>query len=326
MGTFDQKPQNEKLRIQKLESLEILDTPQSEEFDKYIRLASFISGCPIALISIVDQERQWFKAKCGLDVDETARNISFCTHVVHQGKKLIVSDTKEHDFFKDNPLVKDGVVGFYAGFPIRTREGFIIGTLCIIDSKPKKLSEETLSRISDLAAMVSDAIAVIEINKVLESELSYLSSKLSSISMVNKDNDDLVDNIGSILNSFKRLRYPFHSQVLKELSMEELTTQLNTIYKPIFFLNKSHIKISTQKKPISANWDKVIFTVSNAIDKVSELRDHIEFNLEPMDDGLILSFDKALQKEEVEKLQEELENSKVSKDSIVLRIEEWDAK
>ena len=163
--------------------------------------------------------------------------------MVHQGKKLIVSDTKEHDFFKDNPLVKDGVVGFYAGFPIRTREGFIIGTLCIIDSKPKKLSEETLSRISDLAAMVSDAIAVIEINKVLESELSYLSSKLSSISMVNKDNDDLVDNIGSILNSFKRLRYPFHSQVLKELSMEELTTQLNTIYKPIFFLNKSHIKI-----------------------------------------------------------------------------------
>ena len=135
-------PDDERERLAELHALEILDTADEESFDNLTRLAAFICGTPISLISLVDSERQWFKARLGLSLVETPRDVSFCGHaILDPDRLLIVGDATKDVRFRDNPLVTgDPSIRFYAGMPLKTREGSAVGTLCVIDREPRELS------------------------------------------------------------------------------------------------------------------------------------------------------------------------------------------
>lgn len=132
------RPVEEIERLSVLHQFRILDTAQEESFDRITRLASLITGAPIALISLVDEERQWFKSRQGLDSQETSRDISFCGHAILHDEIMVIPDAELDDRFADNPLVTgDPFIRFYAGVPLIAREGYRLGTLCVIDTEPR---------------------------------------------------------------------------------------------------------------------------------------------------------------------------------------------
>ena len=144
--------QDEKQRLEVLWQYEVLDTPPEETFDNLTALAAQICKAPIALISLVDENRQWFKSKVGLTASETARDISFCGHAIHQSGLFIVPDATRDERFAGNPLVTAAPrIRFYAGAPLVSPEGQALGMLCVIDHVPRKLSrsqQESLRRLS----------------------------------------------------------------------------------------------------------------------------------------------------------------------------------
>lgn len=147
---------NEECRLASLHSLKILDTDPEERFDRVTRLAKKLFNVPIALVSLVDEKRQWFKSSIGVSVKETPRDISFCGHTIHDSHTFMVENTTLDSRFSDNPLVtNEPNIRFYAGHPISSPSGDNIGTLCIIDTKPRTLDADDLSALSDLAALVT---------------------------------------------------------------------------------------------------------------------------------------------------------------------------
>jgi len=155
---------NEEFRLASLHSLRILDTDPEERFDRVTRLAKKLFNVPIALVSLIDKERQWFKSAIGLDVKETPRDISFCGHAIHKNKTFIIEDTFQDERFVDNPLVTNlPNIRFYAGHPITSPCGENIGTLCIIDTKKRTLSQEDITALTDLASLVSAEIASLQL-------------------------------------------------------------------------------------------------------------------------------------------------------------------
>jgi len=148
-------PANEAARQNRLEQFEILDSSPEKEFQDLVELASHICGTPIALVSLVDRERQWFKAKVGVTVSETPRCVSFCAYVVAQNEMLVVPDASKDPRFADNPLVTGGPqIRFYAGAALRTADGYDLGSLCVIDTIPRDLNEQQLRMLNLLADQV----------------------------------------------------------------------------------------------------------------------------------------------------------------------------
>ena len=132
------KPEDDELRLEELRRLDILDTPAELRFDRLTRWASNVLGCPIALVSLVDEKRQWFKSIVGLDAQETPREQAFCNFTVTHNEIFEVTDAKFDERFKDNPLVTcDPGIRYYAGAPIISN-GHAIGSLCVIDREPHK--------------------------------------------------------------------------------------------------------------------------------------------------------------------------------------------
>jgi GAF domain-containing protein len=144
-------PANEDERLQALRQLLILDTPPEERFDRIVAFAAQEFDMPIALISLVDAQRQWFKARVGLDAEETGRDVSFCAHAILTDETMVVPDTAHDLRFADNPLVTGGPgIQFYAGAPLKLPDGQNIGTLCIIDQQPRTLDRVDLAILASL--------------------------------------------------------------------------------------------------------------------------------------------------------------------------------
>lgn len=149
----------EAARLAALSECKILDTPPEKAFDDITRLAAYICGTPIALISLVDASRQWFKSKVGLDVAETTRDIAFCDHTIKQGEVLIVPDALTEGRFATNPLVNsEPYIRFYAGVPLLTPEGHVLGTLCVIDYVPREMTSGQVEALLTLGDQVSSQI------------------------------------------------------------------------------------------------------------------------------------------------------------------------
>jgi GAF domain-containing protein len=155
-------PDDEDSRLAALRALDLLDTPAEREFDDIVELARALFATPIALVSLVDAHRQWFKARAGLDAAETPRDVSFCGHAIHRDEALIVPDATEDPRFHDNPLVVGGpAIRFYAGMPLRLPGGQRVGTLCVIGPEPRPaLGARERDFLARLARLTLDAIAL----------------------------------------------------------------------------------------------------------------------------------------------------------------------
>ena len=147
-------PESEVARLQALDRYQILGTPPEEAFDDIARLAAYVCGTPIALISFIDQDSQWFKSKVGWDVDEIPRNVSLCAHTILQSEVVVVSDTLADEVTKTSPLATHGGLRFYAGVPLLTPDKYALGTLCVMDSVPRDLSGEQRQALLRLASQV----------------------------------------------------------------------------------------------------------------------------------------------------------------------------
>ena len=170
-------PPNENERLNVLHALNLLDTPPEEVFDRITRLVARVLDVPIALVSLVDTDRQWFKSRVGLDATETPRELAFCAHAIVQTSPMIVPDATLDERFADNALVTSNPnIRFYAGVPLRSVSGLSIGTLCAIDSKPRKLNADEINILIDLAAVISKEVQMREA-MILSQATSELAKK-----------------------------------------------------------------------------------------------------------------------------------------------------
>jgi len=183
---------DEPFRLQALRRANQLDTALDERFERITRLTQRLLETPIAAISLVDADRQWFKSIQGSNITETSRKVAFCNHTILRDEVLVVSDARTDPRFSDNPLVSGAPnIVFYAGCPIRTADGSKIGALCVIDHKPRSLSPEDIQTLSDLAA-----IAELEFSAAVHSATQKkVLAELDSISRLAK-----VDSLTRIWN------------------------------------------------------------------------------------------------------------------------------
>ncbi|WP_223470571.1 MULTISPECIES: sensor domain-containing diguanylate cyclase [unclassified Pseudomonas] len=170
------QPDDEAARLKNLHSLKLLDTAPEERFDRLTRLARRLFDVPIALVSLVDANRQWFKSSAGLDASETSREISFCGHAILQDQILEICDAEQDERFHDNPLVTDKPgIRFYAGHPLGMEDGSKLGTLCLLDTKPRKLNDEERELLRDLARMAEQEMVAVQMASM--DELTLLSNR-----------------------------------------------------------------------------------------------------------------------------------------------------
>lgn len=170
------EPANEDDRVKVLQDLHVLDTAPEERFDRLTRLAKRLFDVPIALVSLVDKHRQWFKSCVGLSVTETSREVSFCGHAILRNEMLLVADARKDERFLDNPLVTGKpYIRFYAGYPLTVPDGQKIGTLCLIDFKPRHFDAEDYALLRDLAGMAEQELVAVQMASI--DELTWLSNR-----------------------------------------------------------------------------------------------------------------------------------------------------
>ena len=207
-------PQDEPQRLETLKSLNVLDTGPEERFDRLTRMCKRLFGVPIALVSLVDENRQWFKSCDGLSVSETPRDISFCGHAILGTDIFVVPDAAEDERFSDNPLVVDEPnIRFYAGCPLRSQNGHKLGTLCIIDRIPRKLTEDDLEALRDLASMVERELQAVQLATL--DELTRISNRRGFLTLAQHtlnlcSRQDICATLAFIdLNNFKPINDNF---------------------------------------------------------------------------------------------------------------------
>lgn len=191
-----EKLQHESQRLAALRDYRILDTPAEPSYDDFTILASRLLGTPIALISLIDAERQWFKSRVGLDVQETPREQAFCNHAIEEQQLLVVEDAKADPRFFDNPLVIESPhIRFYAGYPLVTPEGFALGTLCVIDQQPRLLSEDDADTLRRLGRQLTQQFELRRLHFLHQQALGDLQSRhadLQRLAMVAQQTTNVV--------------------------------------------------------------------------------------------------------------------------------------
>ncbi|HSP29574.1 MAG TPA: EAL domain-containing protein [Ilumatobacteraceae bacterium] len=178
-------PDDEIGRIAALHRADVLDTPAEEVYDEIVRAAAELCGTPISLVSLIDEDRQWFKAKVGIDVDETPRDVAFCAHAICSEELLEVPNTLDDDRFSSNPFVVNAPnVKFYAGAPLRTEAGYSYGTLCVIDTVPRLLTPDQRDGLSRLARQVTVLLE-------LRGTINQLSDAYGQLELAHQERDEV---------------------------------------------------------------------------------------------------------------------------------------
>lgn len=164
---LDKLKTDEDGRIRALNRLQILDTAAEAPFENIVNLVKQTINVPISAVSLVDSDRQWFKASCGLSVNETPRDISFCTHAIKNDAPFIIENAKEHPLMRTSPLVTDEPnIRSYAGIPLKLSDGYVVGSLCAIDSRARRFSEAEISILQNFARIVVDELELREIASI----------------------------------------------------------------------------------------------------------------------------------------------------------------
>ncbi|MDO6441802.1 GGDEF and EAL domain-containing protein [Marinobacter sp. 2_MG-2023] len=214
--------ETEKKRLAALTRLGLLDTPPEERFERLTRIARQHYNVKIALFSVLDHDRQWFKSRQGLDVTETPRSVAFCAHAIRQDQIFVVEDASNDPRFRNNPLVLDSPdIRFYAGMPIREPGGFKIGTLCIIDDKPRRFTEKDLEVLRTLATIVEDELerSYIESDKSEYVPVSHLNRAIHHAQNVFLTSDNERSAFSQMLSDLLALtgsQFGFIGEVLHE--------------------------------------------------------------------------------------------------------------
>lgn len=155
-------PENEEERLKSLYMIDLLDVRDEERFERLTRIGQKLFQVPIAVINLLDRDRQWALACQGLSGREMSRDISFCAHAILQQEPLIVSDARQDERFYDNPLVTgEPYIRFYVGYPVHLPDGAVVGTLCLVNSEPRDFTPEDIATLKDLAFIVEDEFQVI---------------------------------------------------------------------------------------------------------------------------------------------------------------------
>ncbi|GAB3181017.1 GAF domain-containing protein [Telluribacter humicola] len=221
----------EQERLLELSKYNIMDTPPDDELDELAQIASVIFNTPISLVSLVDEKRQWLKAKVGIDIEETPRQNSFCQHALHSPNEvLVVNDALDDERFKNNPLVLDSPnIRFYAGAPIETPQGAVLGTLCIIDDKPRCLSDFQKKALQLLA---KKAMSLLERRRLIIEQADKIGSDAARLKK-------LTDYVPGVIFQFEinesgKMSFSFISKGIANVH-SRLTPQLLEAYPNQFF-------------------------------------------------------------------------------------------
>lgn len=200
--------QREEERLKELESYSILDTLPESDFDNLTAIAAAICGTPISLVSLLDDKRQWFKSHHGIDVSETSKELAFCAHAINAPERIFqIKDARKDERFHDNPIVaNDPHVIFYAGVPLLTKSGLPLGTLCVIDHKPKELTEGQLASLDALSKQVMNLFELrknkMELEKTLRTVRESNQSLARFATMAAHDLKSPLNNISMLTNLF----------------------------------------------------------------------------------------------------------------------------
>ncbi len=259
-------PPNEEERLEALHALNILDTPNEQAFDDITFLASFICDVPIALITLVDEERQWFKSVVGLNEKETSRDVSFCAHAILDPQNIFeIPDALKDERFADNPFVtQDPHIRFYAGAPLVTNGGHAIGTLCVIDRVPRILNDRQRKALSALRRRITAELALRKANAQLEEAGGQLKQQNQDLARLNEEKNrmlgmaahDLRNPIGVISTYGSMLlddAVPMSAEERKELLQEISTSSRQMLRLVNDFLDVSKIEagvIRLQPEPV----------------------------------------------------------------------------
>jgi len=219
---------DEQARLAVLREYGILDTLPEPQFDDITFLASYICGAPIALVSLVDEVRQWFKAKLGTDVEETPRDVAFCAHAILKPDEVfVVPDAHEDPRFATNPLVRDEPhVRFYAGAPLVSPEGMPLGTLCVFDQVPGYLSP---AQTRALGALAREVVVHLELRRAVAA-LSRPLAELSSDPMLAPDvKDELRQASEEAASASARVGQAMERVLEAELRMQNLVNRVRTV-------------------------------------------------------------------------------------------------
>ena len=182
-------PVDETERLADVRALDLLDTPPEERFDRIVRLAASTLDVPISYIALIDADRQWFKAKCGITTDETGRDISFCGYAILNDEPLIVPDATLDDRFADNPLVVgEPFIRFYAGYPLKGPHGHNVGTLCLADRVPRTLDDRQLQQFRMLGALAEHELNLMDL---IRSQRELIETKNQLVQLQQREADEL---------------------------------------------------------------------------------------------------------------------------------------
>ncbi len=193
-------------RMADLRAIKLLDTPPEERFDRLVRLARHVFNVPIAYIALVDTDRQWFKASCGLNETETPRNTSFCGHAIAGDQLLIVENAQLDPRFEHNPMVTgEPFINFYAGHPLRGPNGHNIGTFCLADRKPRRLSPQEIRLLRDLAAAAEHEVNMVDVIGLQQASLRTKAELEHVQERLNEELNEAADYVAAQLPNERRI-------------------------------------------------------------------------------------------------------------------------